>query len=1725
MANFPRDLEETLTFSEILSTSGNLGYGHSSVQIIQFQADQLSQSAIQPVMRVDLTGANQSTPSATSLFEPIGKHAKTLVSPPFEVLGPRTGIQSQVFGVLGQYAEPGDVGVNVDRNLNESLSLSDVVDRNVGFSRALAEVLGNPQNGIQGYLWNLKNLIELEKDTFDSESDDFSLDYGGSDGFRFNNGWDNESLNGTNSIVSDTKVLTKTSAGWNETGFKKTNKSDAQSGLTFSIETSLDIKEFLSVNLQHLNQINMETGWAFRFNTSDIELLFDGVVLLNAGLYSAATIYTTKFIVNEDGNVEFWIQGGTEWPSDTRLFIDTSRNPVEEADDLRLSATLLNPGVVATFDNYVTSAPGWVDLDTNDVNTVTRTQVIGGRKEFTKLDDAGLFPVHGTYREVAPGLNPGDEISIDIIFENFINQSGNRAWLRLSDSPGVNWALQGLGFDFNYNGGLGTHILTINNEVGSAQIGNAGTIEDTTYTCSFRMNKDEDIELYIQGGTTWPTKTLLYTYGPGTSLEFNQNSYISLDVPNLRPNGTAKVSLDNFSRTTEPTWTDVVQTGKAFFRTGEGQTGPGGANRYGQINTTAFTGGNDYEYEFTWQGSQLNGYEVTLFLDNNDADLSGGLCGFNIGPGDVFFQGSGLTGNEPYDATQSQTYMFKTLASGEVELYIGGVLKGTTTGTPNLNSGNVYLKLRFTNTSSIGVDSFLATNFEQRNAVSTILVSDNFLTDSGIWTDVLLNNDFPTDPPYMEFRIPAHSIEDVDFVKKFDTIGDFGFDLTGSYRTDTFAAVPGTVAKIDFLINQDPNEAFLNIKNAEFLFGLQDDNASGLDVNETVGVLVEDFVRQGPLDIQGVEKNQTSVSATSTIQKNTLYSLRVYLEDVDQYFKDFSDFNTNTGWGVVETQGIVTFGNDEVTINHTGPNGFDVAGIFRQQAISFDIGDIIDFDFEHDLNTTGAFGIANTPALDVNNNRVAEFNFITDNDLTYTQNGGLTTGITNFITTPGVKHNCRMLVNPDGTLSALIKQDGAPTYTLLGSTTFSVAGNSYYFYFNHPYSGTTWTLSGDYIWQTDFPSTGQEGTASFTIQGGNLVDELSLGSTTLGTSGDYRGDLLAFVIHANGLARYADGFMKVGEGQSYDLVRERHDYTRTIFESITTIDAVRPFKNKVCLDADNFNGALLGWTLDQTDGTTITNAGFLEIARTVTSSWDDLGLLRGFLQEGRADIIWELDVRLDSTNTEVLFGLTEQSALDRTEEVGIFFDDDGNVKVRDKGTIIGSQPYASGVWYTIRMFENAGALECTIQGGAYGSETTIGTSTTTGFDTATNFYRLAINARKINNNDGLDKIFVENYDLCRPFGPVSRAITENYPLVNDRVGASKGVFVTCRPSTLVTSNPEVLLLEDVPDTGIAATSQRDNLGALEILRFIPGTTLGSPNTVDIGSIPSDVFSQGFILDDSPDGVLLRGAWQLRLILQDTSTSGQYRVHASLFTVLPGATSVTKVLKIGITQVTPTLSPSTSPTEIVLDWDQSEAGETFINSDENIYVEIFLEEIAKPAGSPAFTQLRHDDTLGLFSRLSFPGVTDEPTFSLPLPTETLTFSDSLDTTKGYVRPLIETIIILDTLAISAGYDRQINEICQVLDLQVLAQVNVLFESITIGDLVDRLVVNNRELVETMTIVDTLDVSGSTVKNPMERIIIRDEVNAYIRRSERAPKTDGINKRRLDGLMGVRYNIGE
>ena len=362
-------------------------------------------------------------------------------------------------------------------------------------------------------------------------------------------------------------------------------------------------------------------------------------------------------------------------------------------------------------------------------------------------------------------------------------------------------------------------------------------------------------------------------------------------------------------------------------------------------------------------------------------------------------------------------------------------------------------------------------------------------------------------------------------------------------------------------------------------------------------------------------------------------------------------------------------------------------------------------------------------------------------------------------------------------------------------------------------------------------------------------------------------------------------------------------------------------------------------------------------------------------------------------------------------------------------------------------------------------------------------------------------------------GDFTRDLVENMNIFA-RLGHSKGLFFRADASTIVTSNTEVRKFDETPDSGEIAVSERPNSGPLKVLRYVPGSTVITPNTLDLGTVPDDVGSQGFIYDESPQGILLRGEWEVKILIQDSQAAGQIRLHVNLFVVKAGTTFVTKEHKVGPTKFTAPFVPSTTPTQFTFTWLFNEAGEIFVGADEYLYVEIITEEVAHP-GINSLTRMRLNNfTNDLFSEFRFPGVTDEPTFSRFPPSEAITIADSLSHSIGLNRsPPDENITILDSVGHSIGFQRTIIENITITD-SIFSAINVIYENVTIADSVDRQVDYNRGLTENVVITDSVFANSLSNRNFVENITIEDFVEFSITRPDEPPKFPNDNKRVLD-----------
>lgn len=372
--------------------------------------------------------------------------------------------------------------------------------------------------------------------------------------------------------------------------------------------------------------------------------------------------------------------------------------------------------------------------------------------------------------------------------------------------------------------------------------------------------------------------------------------------------------------------------------------------------------------------------------------------------------------------------------------------------------------------------------------------------------------------------------------------------------------------------------------------------------------------------------------------------------------------------------------------------------------------------------------------------------------------------------------------------------------------------------------------------------------------------------------------------------------------------------------------------------------------------------------------------------------------------------------------------------------------------------------------------------------------------------------FADSVDID---GAFTRNLSESITTIA-RVGQAKGVFFRADPSSLVTSNPQVRLLSTTRDTGEIAVSERLSAGPLKILRYVPGSSVGSPNSTDLGSVPLTAQSQGFILDDSPTGVILRGAWEVKLIVHDTQALGQIKVHCNLFVVTASVSSVSHVLKIGPTKTTSTFTPSLTPTQFTLSWTAAEAGEIFIDTDQYLYVEVFIEEVTHP-GSISYSRFRLDDYLNTsFSQFQFPGVTSDPTYSRSI-SEILGFSDSLAKTIGYVRNNSENHPQSSTLTRSAGLLRTVSQSMSISDFSAVARKNPLFESISAVDTLVRVVVNNKNLSEVLVITSNLSFSGDANKNISVNMPIEAHLSGNVTRPNTDKTQNQVNLRAVDPFI--------
>jgi len=376
--------------------------------------------------------------------------------------------------------------------------------------------------------------------------------------------------------------------------------------------------------------------------------------------------------------------------------------------------------------------------------------------------------------------------------------------------------------------------------------------------------------------------------------------------------------------------------------------------------------------------------------------------------------------------------------------------------------------------------------------------------------------------------------------------------------------------------------------------------------------------------------------------------------------------------------------------------------------------------------------------------------------------------------------------------------------------------------------------------------------------------------------------------------------------------------------------------------------------------------------------------------------------------------------------------------------------------------------------------------------------------------------FADSVDIQ---GDFTRALLEILTLTA-RTGASKGLFFRADQSTVVTGNTQVRQLEEIPDSGEIAASERPISGDLRILRYVPGTTPGSPNQVDLGSVPTDVGSQGFLFDNSPQGVFLRGTWDVKLIVQDTHNTGQVKAHVSLFVVTADAGGVAKVQQIGPTKTSTPFTPSTIPTQLTFQWAVPEVGEIFIDNNQYMYVETFIEELSHPAALAAAKLRLSDIPQTLFSELRYPGVSDETTYYLTAPPETLSVSDSLAYIHGFNRALAEALSVADSMTHYVDFERNLSESLSFSDL-VKAAINVLYETLSITDSMTRTVSYQRAFIETLSVIDSVLAYSNSAKNLVETLNVQDYVNFSIGRPQQPRPFQNINKRPLDSLKRKRF----
>lgn len=354
-----------------------------------------------------------------------------------------------------------------------------------------------------------------------------------------------------------------------------------------------------------------------------------------------------------------------------------------------------------------------------------------------------------------------------------------------------------------------------------------------------------------------------------------------------------------------------------------------------------------------------------------------------------------------------------------------------------------------------------------------------------------------------------------------------------------------------------------------------------------------------------------------------------------------------------------------------------------------------------------------------------------------------------------------------------------------------------------------------------------------------------------------------------------------------------------------------------------------------------------------------------------------------------------------------------------------------------------------------------------------------------------------------------------------RVGHSKGLYLRANLSGVVSSNSQVRSILETPGTGEIAVSERPISGPLKALRFIPGSTFGTPNTANLTSVPTTTGSQGFIFDASPQGVLLRGAWQVKLVVIDTQASGSVQLAVNMHVVKASPTGVSKQFQIGTTKLSTAFTPSTTPTQLTFDWLYGEVGEIYVNSDEYFYLEAFVQEVSHPT-SIGYSRLGLSNLLNTeFSQVSYPGVTNESTETVFVPAETVVISDLVSYILGFNRSLTESNTFSDTVTRNFGAYRQISESISIVAL-LQAWKNALIENVVISDSVNRVVANIRTLIESVVVSDTAVMFSNSPKTLIETIVVQDHATYSITRGDERERERVINKRPLDNLARRRRN---